>query len=144
MRSTVLSGITLAVSLIAGCQTKPVQYEVDAIFVPHSMFDERGRPRQYMVKITVTETNSQGESIETNADLLTLAGKVTEAKFEQLSTNRPPGVVSCSASITNEDNVAKVITSVTIMKDGKEAYSMKQNATLQQNSMPIRGIQPTR
>ena len=124
--------LILATIVIAGCQTKPVKYEVDTVVRPMLMADEQGRPRQYMVDITITETNPNGESIVTRPKILTMVGKPAEISAEELHTNQPPGKISCAALINYEKDGNRVDTSVLIIKKGKEVCSIKHSMTFPQ------------
>jgi len=124
--------LILATIVIAGCQTKPVKYEVDTVVRPMLMADEQGRPRQYMVDITITETNPNGESIVTRPKILTMVGKPSEISTEELHTNQPPGKISCAALINYEKDGNRVDTSVLIIKKGKEVCSIKHSMTFPQ------------
>lgn len=122
----------LALYAIAGCQTKPVKYEVNTVVRPVPMVGEDGKPRQYTVDITITETNPNGESIVTRPQILTLVGKQAEISSEELHTNQPPGKISCTALVQHEKEGNRVDTSVSIIKKGKEVCFIKQSTTLPQ------------
>ena len=122
--------LILVTIVIAGCQTKPVKYEVDTVVRPMPMADEQGRPRQYTVDITVTETGPNGESIVTRPQILTLVGKQAEITGEELHTNQLPGRISCTALIRHEEGGKRVDISVSIIKKGKEVCLIKQSTTL--------------
>jgi hypothetical protein len=124
--------LLLALFVIAGCQTKPVKYEVETIVRPMPMVDEQSKPRQYTVDITVTETNPDGESIVTRPQILTMVGKQAEITSEELHPNQPPGKISCTALINDEKDGHRVDTSVLIIKKGKEVCSIKQSTTFTQ------------
>lgn len=124
--------LILVTIVIAGCQTKPVKYEVDIVVRPMLMADEHGRPRQYTVDITVTETNPNGESIVTRPQILTMVGKPAEITVEELYANQLPGRISCTALIKHEKDGNRVDTSVSIIKKGKEVCLIKQSTTLPQ------------
>jgi len=96
------------------------------------MADEHGRPRQYTVDITVTETNPNGESIVTRPQILTMVGKQAEITTEELYTNQLPGRISCTALVKHEKDGNRVDTSVSIIKKGKEVCLIKQSTTLPQ------------
>ena len=100
--------LILVTIVIAGCQTKPVKYEVNTVVRPMRMADEQGRPRQYTVDITVTETNPNGESIVTRPQILTMVGKQAEITAEELYTNQLPGRISCTALVKHEKDGNRV------------------------------------
>jgi hypothetical protein len=124
--------LILVTIVIAGCQTKPVKYEVDTVVRPMLMADGQGRPRQYTVDITITETNPNGESIVTRPQILTMVGKQAEIISEELHPNQPPGRISCTALINDKEDGHRVDTSVLIIKKGKEVCSIKQSTTFPQ------------
>ena len=124
--------LILVALVIAGCQTKPVKYEVETIVRPMRMADEQDRPRQYTVDITITETNPNGESIVTRPQILTMVGKQAEITAEDLYTNQLPRKISCTALVQHEKDGNRVDTSVSINKKGKEVCFIKQSTTLPQ------------
>lgn len=122
----------VALFVIAGCQTKPVKYEVETIVRPVPMVDEQGKPRQNTVDITITETSPNGESIVTRPQILTMVGKQAEISTEELHPNQPPGKILCTALINDEKDSHRVDISVLIIKKGKEVCSIKQSTTFPQ------------
>ena len=96
------------------------------------MVDEQGKPQQYTVDITITETRPNGESVVTRPQILTLVGKQAEITTEKLHTNQLPGKISCTALINYEKDGNRVDTSVSIIKKGKEVCLIKQSTTLPQ------------
>ncbi len=124
--------LLLTFVVIAGCQTRPVRYEVDTVVRPMLMADEQGKPRQYTVDITITETRPDGESIVTRPQIVTMAGKRAEITTEELHTKQPPGKISCTALVEHEKDGSRVDTSVSIIKKGKEVCLIKQSTTLPQ------------
>ena len=122
--------LIVATLAIAGCQTKPVKYEVNTVVRPMRMANEQGRPRQYTVDITITETNPNGESIVTRPQILTMVGKQAEITTEKLYTNQLPGRISCTALVKHEKDGNRVDTSVSIVKKGEEVCFIKQSTTL--------------
>lgn len=121
--------LPLVLFIIAGCQTKPVKYEVETVVRPRPMVDEQGKPRQYTVDITITETKPNGESIVTRPQILTVIGKQAKITSEELHTNQPPGKISCTALVQHEKDGSRVDTSVSIIKKGEEVCSIKQSTT---------------
>jgi hypothetical protein len=111
----------LALTVLTACQTKSVSYEVDTVVRPMQPFDERGKPQQYMIDITVTETGANGENILMKPHLVTMLGKQAEVSGEE---------ILCIASVTDENGGTRVDTSVGITKEGKEVYLFKQSTTL--------------
>jgi hypothetical protein len=130
MYSHKLLSLLFILVVLAGCQTKPVKYEVDTVVRPMLMAGEQGRPRQYTVDITVTETGPNGESIVTRPQILTMVGKQAEITAEELYANQPPGKISCTALVQHETDGSRVHTSVSIIKKGKEVCLIKQSTTL--------------
>ena len=124
--------LILVTIVIAGCQTKPVKYEVNTVVRPMRMADEQGRPRQYTVDITITETNPNGESIVTRPQILTMVGKQAEITAEELYTNQLPERISCTALVKHEKDGNRVDTSVSIIKKDQEVCFIKQSTTLPQ------------
>ena len=124
--------LILVTIVIAGCQTKPVNYEVETVVRPMLMADEHGRPQQYTVDITITETNLNGERIVTRPQILTMVGKQAEITTEKLYTNQLPGRISCTALVKHEKDGIRVDTSVSIIKKGMEVCLIKQSTTLAQ------------
>ena len=117
--------LILVTIVIAGCKTKPVKYEVDTVVRPMPMADEHGRPRQYTIDITITETNQNGESIVTKPQILTMVGEPAEITVEQLYANQLPGRISCTALVRHEKDGNRVDTSISIIKSGKEVCLIK-------------------
>jgi hypothetical protein len=111
----------LALTVLTACQTKSVSYEVDTVVRPMQPFDEHGKPQQYMIDITVTETGANGENILMKPHLVTMLGKQAEVSGEE---------ILCIASVTDENGGTRVDTSVGITKEGKEVYLFKQSTTL--------------
>ncbi len=132
MHSHKLLSLLFVLVVVAGCQTQPVKYEVETDVRPMPMVDEHGKPRQYIVDITITQTNPNGESIVTKPKILTIVGKQAKISAEELHTNQPPGKISCTALINYEKDGNKVDTSVLIIKKGKEVCSIKQSMTFPQ------------
>ena len=124
--------LILVTIVMAGCQTHPVKYEVDTVVRPVPMPAERGRPRQYMVDFTVTETSPDGESIVTRGQIQTLVGKQAEMTQEELHTNQLPGKISCTALVKHDKDGNRVDTSISIVKKGRELCLIKQSTTLSQ------------
>jgi hypothetical protein len=108
--------LILATIVIAGCQTKPVKYEVETVVRPMPM----------------PETGPNGESIVTRPQILTMVGKHAEITTEELYTNQLPGRISCTALVQHENDGNKVDTSISIIKKGKEVCFIKQSTTLPQ------------
>jgi hypothetical protein len=96
------------------------------------MADEQGTPRQYTVEFTITETGSDGESIVTRPQILTMVGKQAEITAEELYANQLPAKISCTALVQREQDGNRVDTSVSVIKKGKEVCSIKQSTTLLQ------------
>ena len=124
--------LILVTIVTAGCQTQPVGYKVETVVRPMAMADEQGKPRQYKVDITITETRPNGESVVTRPQLLTMVGKQAEITKEELYTNQRPGKISCTALVQHEKDGSRVDTSVSIVKKGKEVCLIKQSTTLPQ------------
>lgn len=122
--------LILVTIVIAGCQTRPVKYEVNTVVRPMPMAGEHGAPRQYTVEFTITEIGSNGESIVTRPQILTMVGKQAEITTEELFTKQLPGRISCTALVRHEKDGNRVDTSVSIIKKGKEVCSIKQSTTL--------------
>lgn len=120
----------LVTIVIAGCQTNPVKYEVDTVVLPRPMADEHGRPRQYTVDITITETGPNGGSIVTRPQILTMVGEQAEITTEKLYPNQPSERISCTALVQHEEDGNRVDTSISIVKKGKEVCLIKQSTTL--------------
>jgi hypothetical protein len=91
---------------------------------------EHGKPRQYTVDITITETGPNGESIVTRPQILTMVGKHAEITTEELYANQLPGRISCTALVQHEKEGNKVDTSISIIKKGKEVCLIKQSTTI--------------
>lgn len=111
----------LALTVLTACQTKSVSYEVATVVRPMQPFDEHGKPQQYMIDITVTETGPNGENILMRPQLMTWVGKQAEVSG---------GEILCIASVKDENGGTRVDTSVGITKEGKEVYLFKQSTTL--------------
>jgi len=124
--------LILVTILIAGCQTNPVKYEVETVVRPRLMADDRGRPQQYTVDFTVTETRPDGESIVTRPQILTAVGKQAEISTEKSYPNQPPESISCTALVEHQKDGSRVDTSVSIVKKGKEVCSIRQSTTFPQ------------
>jgi len=132
MYSHKVLSLILATIVTAGCQTKPVKYEVDTVVRPRPTVDEHGRAQQYTVDFTVTETHPDEESIVTRPQILTVVGKKAEITMEKLYPNQPPESISCTALVKHEKGSSRVDTSVSIVKKGKEVCLIKQSTTLPQ------------
>jgi len=132
MYSQKVALLFLAIMAMAGCQTNPVKYEVETVVRPRLMVDDRGRPQQYTVDFTVTETRPDGESIVTRPQILTAVGKQARISTEKSYPNQPPESISCTALVEHEKDGSRVNTSVSIIKKGKEVCLIKQSTTLPQ------------
>ena len=111
----------LALTVLTACQTKSVNYEVATVVRPMPPLDEHGKPQQYAVVITVTETGPDGEHILMRPQLITMVGYQAKVRSDKMS---------CTAFIEHENGRNRVDTSVSIFKDGKEVCSMKQSTIL--------------
>jgi len=111
----------LALIVLAACQTKSMSYEVATVVRPIPVFDEYGKPLQYIIDITVTETGPNGENILARPQIMALVGRQVEVSG---------GGILCIASVQYENGGTRVDTSVAIIKEDKEVYLFKQNTTM--------------